>query len=74
VAGARTLVSSLWPVEDEATRAWMEAFSRARFVAGVDTAAAVRAASREVLRRRRDAGDTTHPFHWAAFVATGDWR
>ena len=35
---------------------------------------AVREASLSVLRARRAAGQSTHPFYWAAFVAAGDWR
>ena len=27
-----------------------------------------------VLRARRAAKQSTHPFYWAAFVAAGDWR
>ena len=74
VAGAGTLIMSLWSVEDEATRAWMKALYEARLERRLDTAAAVRDASLTVLRRRRDTGKSTHPFYWAAFVAAGDWR
>jgi len=74
VAGARTLIMSLWSVEDEATREWMKALYQARLEKGLDTAASVRDASLTVLGRRREAGESTHPFYWAAFVAAGDWR
>lgn len=74
LAGARTLVTSLWPVDDVATRAWMEHLYRERSSPGRTTADAVRSAARAVLEERRTAGQTTHPFVWAAFVATGDWR
>jgi CHAT domain-containing protein len=74
LAGARTLVMSLWPVDDEATRDWMQRLYRARLVQGLDTAAAVRDAGGSVVRARREAGQSTHPFYWAAFVAAGDWR
>lgn len=74
VAGARTLISSLWPVRDEATRAWMRALYDARLRDGLDTAASVQAASRAILAERRARGASTHPFLWAAFVASGDWR
>jgi len=40
----------------------------------METAAAVREASLRVLRRRREAGESTHPFYWGAFVAAGDWN
>ncbi|MFN0149296.1 MAG: CHAT domain-containing protein [bacterium] len=74
VAGARTLISSLWPVRDEATRAWMRALYEARLRGGLDTAASVQAASRTILAERRARGASTHPFLWAGFVASGDWR
>jgi CHAT domain-containing protein len=74
VAGARTLIMSLWAVEDQAARDWMEALYRARFEEGLSTAAAVRQASLAALDRRRQKGQSTHPFYWAGFVAAGDWR
>jgi CHAT domain-containing protein len=74
VAGARTLIMSLWSVDDAATREWMTALYEARLKHGRSTAASVREASLSVLNRRREAGESTHPFFWGAFVATGDWR
>jgi len=74
VAGVDTLIMSLWSVEDEATREWMRHLYEARFGEGMDTAESVREASLRVLKRRREAGESTHPFYWAAFVAAGDWR
>jgi CHAT domain-containing protein/tetratricopeptide (TPR) repeat protein len=74
VAGARTLVLSLWPVADETAREWMGALYEARFARGLGTAEAVREASRHVLAARRAARSSTHPSTWAAFVAIGDWR
>ncbi|MGE3888535.1 MAG: CHAT domain-containing protein [Vicinamibacterales bacterium] len=74
VAGARTVVMSLWSVDDQATRAWMRALYEGRFKTGLSTADAVHQASLNVLRDRRGKGLSTHPFYWAAFVAAGDWR
>ena len=74
VAGARTVIMSLWSVEDEATRIWMHALYTARFAQALDTATAVRVASLSVLQQRRARRQTTHPFFWAGFVAVGDWR
>jgi CHAT domain-containing protein len=73
-AGVHTTIMSLWEADDEATRAWMAALYKARLERGSDTAAAARAASLEVLRARRRAGLSTHPYTWAAFIAAGDWR
>ncbi|MFP5380160.1 MAG: CHAT domain-containing protein, partial [Vicinamibacteria bacterium] len=74
VAGASTVIMSLWPVDDEATRAWMTRLYRARLDEGRDTAAAVRAAALQTLEARRRGGRSTHPFYWAGFIASGDWR
>jgi CHAT domain-containing protein/tetratricopeptide (TPR) repeat protein len=73
VAGAHTLIMSLWQVEDGATRSWMKRLYKAR-LAGLSTAEALRRASLEVLQARRRAHKDTHPFYWGAFIATGDWR
>ena len=74
LAGARTVIMSLWPVEDEATRQWMTALYRHRFGEAKTTAAAVNDASLELLQQRRARGESTHPFYWAGFIAAGDWR
>lgn len=73
-AGAHTLISSLWAVEDESATRWMTALYRRRLRERQDTVAAVNGADRDELARRRRAGMSTHPFHWAGFVAAGDWR
>ena len=72
-AGARTVVSSLWPVEDHATREWMQQLYRARYVEGLSTAEAMRQATLRFRQRRLDAGRSALPFTWAAFVAAGAW-
>jgi CHAT domain-containing protein/Tfp pilus assembly protein PilF len=74
IAGVNTLIMSLWSVDDESTREWMTALYDARLKRGLSTAESVRHASSKVLDARRKAGQSTHPFHWAAFVAAGDWR
>ena len=74
IAGARTVIMSLWSVEDRAAMTWMRALYEGRLARKLDTAAAVREASLTVLRQRRARGQSTHPFYWAGFVASGDWR
>jgi CHAT domain-containing protein/Tfp pilus assembly protein PilF len=74
VAGTRTVITSLWPVADEATEQWMSTLYKKRFMEGLDTAQSVRGASLETLTRRRERGLSTHPFYWAGFIAVGDWR
>jgi CHAT domain-containing protein len=73
VSGVRTLIMSLWPVDDRATRSWMEELYRSRLETGVSTLEAVHQATLAVLSAQRAAG-TEHPFFWGAFVAAGDWR
>jgi CHAT domain-containing protein len=74
IAGVRTLVTSLWSVKDETTREWMNAFYHASTDENQTTVDAVRNASLRILRDRRSRGEDAHPFYWAAFVASGDWR
>jgi tetratricopeptide (TPR) repeat protein/CHAT domain-containing protein len=73
VAGAGTLLTSLWTLEDHTARQWIRALYRAR-LEGASTATAVREASRSILASRRRAGLNDHPYYWAGFVAAGDWR
>jgi CHAT domain-containing protein/tetratricopeptide (TPR) repeat protein len=74
VAGVKTVIMSLWSVEDASTRQWMRTLYEERFQRRHDSATAVRNATLAVLRKRRAAGRSTDPFYWAAFVAAGDWR
>ena len=73
-AGVRTVIMSLWAADDEATRDWMHELYVARLAQHASTAAAVRSADINTLRKRRAAGLSTHPYYWAPFVAVGDWR
>jgi CHAT domain-containing protein/tetratricopeptide (TPR) repeat protein len=74
VAGVRTVIMSLWPIDDQATRVWMRALYQGRLQKRLSTAEAMHNASLSVLRERRARHQSTHPFYWAAFVAAGDWR
>ncbi|HYV85923.1 MAG TPA: CHAT domain-containing tetratricopeptide repeat protein [Patescibacteria group bacterium] len=71
IAGARTLIMSLWPVTDHDAREWIVRLYRAR-LAGQSSMDSVRAADRAVLEARRSGNVSTHPFFWGAFVAAGD--
>jgi CHAT domain-containing protein/tetratricopeptide (TPR) repeat protein len=74
VAGVRTIIMSLWAVEDQSARRWMTTLYEARFVKGLNTVQAVHQTGRSILTDRRGKGQSTHPFYWAGFVAAGDWR
>ncbi len=73
VAGAGTLIMSLWSVEDAVAREWMRGLYEAR-LGDASTIDAVRQASVKMIEARRRAGKSTHPASWGAFVAAGDWR
>jgi CHAT domain-containing protein len=73
VAGAKTVIMSLWKVDDESTQRWMKFLYEGR-LKGMSTAEAVHNASLSLLNARRAHGMNTHPFTWGAFVAEGDWR
>jgi CHAT domain-containing protein len=74
IAGARTIIMSLWSVEDQSTRVWMHNLYDARFNKQLTTVDAMRDASIRVLQDRRAHHLSTHPFYWGGFVAAGDWR
>lgn len=65
-AGARSVLASLWSVADVSTARFMESFYR-HLREGRSKDEALRQAQ---IERIRD----SHPFHWAAFQLTGDWR
>ncbi len=73
IAGAKTIVMSLWKVGDEATADWMGRLYDAR-VSGLSTAESVRQASLEMLESLRRQGRPAPPCDWAGFIAVGDWR
>jgi CHAT domain-containing protein len=83
-AGARSVVASLWQVEDRAAAETMEAFYRSALRDGASIGSALRKAKLEVRRgfsRRGVAGstslesesdaETAHPFYWAPLVHIG---
>ncbi len=63
--GARSVLSTLWPVDDRATALFMKNFYDAYF-RGLGKAEALRAAKRAMARTRY-----AHPYYWASFVLTG---
>ncbi|HTR50981.1 MAG TPA: CHAT domain-containing tetratricopeptide repeat protein [Kofleriaceae bacterium] len=67
IAGAESLVMSLWQVDDKATRDLMSGYYK-RLKAGEGRSAALRAVQLELAHQPRYA----HPYFWASFVAAGD--
>ncbi|NJL35383.1 MAG: CHAT domain-containing protein [Leptolyngbyaceae cyanobacterium RM2_2_4] len=69
-AGARSTLTTLWQVSDEATALLMSRFYSELANSTVTKAEALRRAQLSILeidRFRR------HPFYWAAYVMVGNW-
>ena len=75
VAGARTLIMTLWSVPDVQTASLMDDLYRLHLHRRRPMAAAeaLRAAQLSALEEQRAAG-MVQPGTWAGFVAAGDWR
>jgi CHAT domain-containing protein/Tfp pilus assembly protein PilF len=69
LAGAETVVMSLWPVSDYVTRQMMTAYYRG-LKDGLGRGEALRRAQLSVLAQ----SNRRHPFYWASFIQAGDWR
>ena len=67
IAGAESLVMTLWQVDDRATRDLMAGYYR-RLAAGRPRSSALRDVQLEIAGRDRYA----HPYYWASFLAAGD--
>jgi CHAT domain-containing protein len=68
LAGAETLVMSLWPVSDQVTRELMTAYYT-RLGNSEGRAEALRQVQLGMLKR----ADRRHPFFWASFIQSGEW-
>lgn len=75
LAGAKSVVSSLWAVDDETTGELMGRFYYNLWIEDMSRGDALRSAQLEMLRTQRIRDDgTMTPFHWGAFVLHGEWR
>jgi len=73
IAGARSVVMSLYPVRDRQAGRFMDRFYHAR-LGGRPIPDAARAASLQALQDLRRSERPAHPYYWAGFVTAGDWH
>jgi len=68
LAGAETLVMSLWPVSDSVARETMAGYYQ-RLRSGIGRGDALRETELAMMAR----AGRRHPFYWAGFIQAGDW-
>ena len=74
VAGANTVISSLWKVDDDATALLMQDFYTNLWQKEMDPGEALHQAKLRMLRRNRVELGEAMPSTWGAFVLSGDWN
>ncbi|MDP6850007.1 MAG: CHAT domain-containing protein [Planctomycetota bacterium] len=73
LAGAETVVASLWKVKDESTRELMTSFYHGMWEGGLSRSDALTRARRKLIKNLRRRGIDS-PKSWGAFILSGDWR
>jgi CHAT domain-containing protein len=68
LAGAETLVMSLWPVSDYVTREIMTEYYKG-LKQGLGRGEALRQVKLAMIKRK----DRQQPFYWASFIQSGEW-
>lgn len=75
VAGTKTVVSSMWKVDDRATAQLMKWFYQNYWALRMSKVEALHQAKLRMLRQNRvDFQGDARPETWGAFVLSGDWR
>ena len=68
-AGSPSVLSSLWDVDDEATRTLMTSFYK-NYGGGMSKPESLRQAQLAMMKTPK----WSHPYYWSAFVLFGDWE
>jgi len=68
LAGAESLVMSLWPVSDYVTRELMTNYYK-NLKKGMGRGEALRQVQLDMIKRP----NRRHPFYWASFIQSGEW-
>jgi CHAT domain-containing protein/tetratricopeptide (TPR) repeat protein len=77
--GARSVIGTLWTIQDEASALLTQAFYRARGeTRRMSKAAALQQAQLDLLQGRVRAANPAvslaHPYYWAPFILMGNWQ
>lgn len=68
--GAKSVLATLWKIDDESTAGLMADLYRQRQANGLNKAAALRQAQLDLMKNPK----YSHPYYWAPFVLMGNWR
>jgi len=71
LAGARAVVSALWPIHDRTSLALMEPFMANASMPNSDKVSALQDAQKQTIRYLNMYRNHTHPFYWAGFTISG---
>jgi CHAT domain-containing protein/tetratricopeptide (TPR) repeat protein len=72
--GAKSILATLWRVEDTSTRKIMSEFYKNLNKMKMSKAEALRQAQLKFLLQTNASVLQKHPFYWASFTLVGDWR
>jgi CHAT domain-containing protein len=73
LAGANSIIATLWRVDDQSTTDLMTQFFK-NLSAGQPKADALRNAQLALIESMKAAGKTPSPYYWAPFTLTGKWK
>ncbi len=72
--GAKSILATLWQVEDASTRKIMSEFYKNLNTLKMSKAEALRQAQLKILLQKNASVLQKHPYYWASFTLVGDWR